>query len=208
MRPTAVARGGIARRFAAALVRWRWFWLTCAWIVALAAGYLRMLTFETKPGAAGDSGPSWPQQTQMRLANEGMTLVMFLHPQCPCSSASVDQLRQLVERHPAVGATYLLMVEAGNSGAGDNSALMADARQVPGATVCMDSDGQLARSFDCRTSGHLYVFDRAGKLRFDGGITSARGHAGPNAAADAAATAIDAGHAPLVRMPVFGCALF
>jgi hypothetical protein len=74
------------------------------------------------------------------------------------------------------------------------------------AHVIVDEDGREARLFGGFTSGQTFLYDGDGKLRFEGGITSLRGHAGLNS-----------GRAGVIRIantqsgtgthPVFGCAI-
>ena len=47
-----------------------------------------------------------------------------------------------------------------------------NAQSIPGVKVQADRDGSLANQFGARTSGQVFLYDRAGKLLFDGGITS------------------------------------
>jgi hypothetical protein len=72
----------------------------------------------------------------------------------------------------------------------------------------MDIGGRVARRFGAATSGQGLLYDRAGRLRFQGGLTSARGHAGDNAGS-AAIVALAQGRVPdTVETPVYGCPLF
>jgi hypothetical protein len=72
--------------------------------------------------------------------------------------------------------------------------------------VLIDHDGVEARIFGGFTSGQTFLYDDKGRLRFAGGVTSLRGHAGLNT-----------GRADVIRIandrngegshPVFGCAI-
>jgi hypothetical protein len=68
-----------------------------------------------------------------------------------------------------------------------------------------DAGGSIAGQFHANTSGEVFVYDRRGKLRFHGGITAARGHAGDNLG-ESAVIAIASGEKSYVeRSPIFGC---
>ena len=138
-------------------------------------------------------------------SRQGPTLVMFIHPHCPCTAASLVQLGEIA-RHKAFHAVtaYLLITDVTDCLSGDNVAL---ARNIPGAVVLVDSQNAEAQRFGGSTSGATFIFDPAGRLAFDGGITAARGHQGENQASAAALAAIQGSSDGSVRMPVFGCAL-
>jgi hypothetical protein len=66
-------------------------WL--ALVVALIAATERR---DAAPGAMGEQPRRWPAATRLALADDGLTLVLLLHPQCPCSVASVEELERLL----------------------------------------------------------------------------------------------------------------
>jgi hypothetical protein len=82
-------------------------------------------------------------------------------------------------------------------------------RAIPGVPSVDDEGGVEAKRFGVATSGHVLLFDRAGRLLFSGGITPARGHEGDSLGRDAlierlAGTRTISGPA---TSPVFGCPL-
>ncbi|MFN0022108.1 MAG: hypothetical protein ACKVP0_27995 [Pirellulaceae bacterium] len=80
------------------------------------------------------------------------------------------------------------------------------AAAIPGVAVALDHHGLEARRFGARTSGEAFLYDSAGRLVFQGGITPARGHEGDSAGKTAIARWIAAPPAE-ARAPVFGCPL-
>jgi hypothetical protein len=82
------------------------------------------------------------------------------------------------------------------------------ASDLPGTVVISDLGGREADLFRAAISGETVVYDAAGDLRFHGGITGARGHAGDNAGCSAVESYANMGAAPLAQTPVFGCPLF
>jgi hypothetical protein len=64
-----------------------------------------------------------------------------------------------------------------------------------------------ARRFGASTSGQTLLYNMAGRLVFNGGITIARGHSGSNDGRDAV-VALLSGLVPMHTItPVFGCSL-
>jgi len=144
-------------------------------------------------------------------ATNRYTLVLFLHPQCGCSRATVEELDQLMThcRDRLHVAVYVLQPSQ-ESEAWSRTSLWSGAAAIPGVEVHADRDGIFADRFGARTSGEAFVYDATGQLRFAGGITGSRGHAGDNAGLAAVMELVQQPtHAPVsvVRTPVFGCAL-
>ena len=133
---------------------------------------------------------------------------MVLHPACPCSRASLGEFEVLMGKFPGQVQGYAVLAAPHASADDDAYAAIHDlAARIPGVTPIRDSDGRIAEMFGASTSGHVAMFDASGTLRFSGGITLSRGHAGLN---DGATTieAILRGHKPLtMSTPVFGCAM-
>jgi hypothetical protein len=79
------------------------------------------------------------------------------------------------------------------------------ASEIPGARVYDDVGGAQAAVFGAKTSGHLLLYDKSGRLAFSGGITPGRGTTGPNAGAEAVVAILEH-RIPTVRIaPAFGC---
>jgi hypothetical protein len=185
-----------------------WSCLLALWGVAIAAGCVVLEAYATSPGAEGRSVSDWPRATVIPLDGRNPTLLMFLHPLCPCSSASVDELRELVGRcgdrvglHAVVLRTACLQTE----GSGDVERSLAD---VPGIKTWQDMDGAEARRFGVLTSGHVLLYEPGGRLIFSGGITPSRGHRGDNFGRRALLAAILGEPRDRRSIPVFGCPLF
>ncbi len=81
------------------------------------------------------------------------------------------------------------------------------AEQILALHVVCDPNGAEANRFGAKTSGEALLFTADGRLVFDGGLTSSRGHEGENPACDAMADLLDGGAGEFRQMPVFGCAL-
>jgi hypothetical protein len=188
----------IVRRFSVPIV--------VMWLVALAVGFAIAIDFDARPGAASSGDRAWPRQTKLRRAAHGTTLVMFLHPECPCSQASLEELAPVLAASGAESTAHIVIVGAGPEGPASSN--VERAKNVAGASVCFDTDGDEARRFGSHTSGDVFIFDANGHSTFAGGITAGRGHQGDNLAAAAAKAAAAGTAAGATQMPVFGCALF
>lgn len=150
----------------------------------------------------------WPQGSRIIRAHDGFTLIIVLHPHCPCSRASIRELSVLLARCPGTLHPILLLVRpAGIPQGWEQSELWRSANQLREVRAVID-DGTEARRFGAMTSGHTLLFDPAGRLRFCGGITVSRGHEGDNAGVDAIVSTVAGTAALTASTPVFGCPLF
>jgi hypothetical protein len=177
------------------------------WIVTIAVMFRAIQRFETTPGRAAIARRVWPAASSIHRAAGQWSLVMLVHPHCSCSRASVTELQAILDKAPASLKTYILVYRPGDAAAGwEKTDVVESASHLPRAQVIVDPDGREAKRFGGFTSGQTYLFDGEGNLRFSGGITSLRGHAGANR-----------GRADVIQIvrsqmgsathPVFGCAI-
>jgi hypothetical protein len=177
------------------------------WIAVVAAGFWWLQEYETTPGPADAAPVVWPEGSSIGRAPGKATLVMFAHPLCPCSRASVAGLDELVRRAGPLTAHVLMMqpVDAGPDWA--DASLAETAARIPGVSVSKDPDGREAARFGARTSGHVVIYDALGRLTFSGGITASRGHAGESIGFDSALDAAKGSEPATTATPVYGCCL-
>jgi hypothetical protein len=89
----------------------------------------------------------------------------------------------------------------------ERTSLWDAAARVPGVRVSCDEEGEEARRFGARTSGHIFLCSEKGDVLFSGGITSGRGQSGENGGQRLLALLAGQADAP-GSAPVFGCPLF
>ncbi len=107
-----------------------------------------------------------------------------------------------------VSAHVVILKAAGTATNWERTDLWRTASSIPGVTVQVDNAGLEARRFHAETSGQTLLYDRSGVLRFQGGITLSRGHAGDNPGRSALQDLLLEGHSNQIKTPVFGCSLF
>lgn len=187
------------------------------WLSALGLGLASMMSYDYTPtAAAAVTSIDWRADVPIARAADRSTLVVVLHPLCPCSKATVAELERLLARSSERVRTYAIFsLPDGLDGDGlhdpRRSSLWASASLIPGVTNVLDLDGKIAARFDAQSSGQTYVYDAAGHLRFSGGITAGRGLVGDNEATVAVETLISANKLTAVGnptiAPVFGCSI-
>ena len=179
------------------------------WLVAVTVGIFGLVRYQMTPGANADEIPrDWPIGTDISRNSNGFTLVMLLHPQCPCSVASVHELSELMSRANGKIVAHVLFVEPPGAPAGwCDGDLWSDARAIKGVSVSIDKEGHDAAIFGAATSGDVLVYDASGKLRFNGGITDGRGHEGEKAGYSAVLALARGNQAAVSSTAVYGCSL-
>jgi hypothetical protein len=186
------------------------------WVAAVAISFLAAGRYATSQAESGAVVPRWPAETSLAAPIARPRLVVFLHPLCPCSRATIAELEQVLARAPDRADASFLLVWEGDDPPGDPighlAAVESLARSTASSTVegavRLDVRGLEARRFGAVTSGEILLFGSDGSLRFHGGITRARGHVGANDGADALVEIL-LGRAPgRIEFPVFGCPLF
>src|SRR5579859_967899 len=157
--------------------------LFALWLLAAGGGIVVISNYQNRQGPVGSTPEQWPAVRQISLNHDHDTLLMFAHPQCPCTRASVEELNRLLAQvHDQVTARVLFFEPGKYSPAWAKTDLWRSASAIPGVTVLEDIDGLQANLFGAETSGCVLLFDTHGRLLFKGGITGSRGHAGDNAA--------------------------
>jgi hypothetical protein len=182
---------------------------SACWLLSVCSGLLLFEIYKATPGSARQAPATYPlQPSQNALRTAGApTLLLFAHPRCPCTRASLNELAVLLSKvDRPVRAEVLFMLPPGTSDDWTSTSLQQLARQIPGVTVKQDMAGALAKRFGAETSGHVVVYDPRGRLQFSGGITGSRGHEGDNASLDAL-QGILCGKEPPRSTKVFGCPL-
>ncbi len=175
------------------------------WLLMGCAGLVAMLHHEKLAGAAGDPPKQWPPNSS--IADNGATLIMFAHPHCPCTRASIGELALLMAQCQGKLAAHVCFSEPeGEDADWVKTDLWRAAESIPGVTVHADLNGVEARRFHASTSGQTVLYS-AGHLLFAGGITAGRGHSGDNPGRDAILALLAAPADKEARTAVYGCAL-
>ena len=192
---------------------------TGVWLGIVCFGFWLLIDYELRAGHIGHVPAVWPDQTTLEQSSRSFELVMFIHPRCPCTAASLEELSKLLPRLGAYGKSIhrggvrvhvvVLKPELTDASFTD-TLLVAQAFEMPGVQLVFDHGGIEAERFGAQTSGHVVLYSPVGRLLFAGGITGTRGHAGDNEGTELVVRAF---HQKIIasqeaaRAKVFGCAL-
>ena len=150
----------------------------------------------------------WPEGSTCTLASDRATLVMFVHPRCPCSRASLEELAVLMTHcQNRLNVQIVFFKPRTFTTDWARTDLWESAARMPGVVPRVDSGGDEQQRFRARVSGEVFVYLPSGRLLFHGGITGGRGHVGENAGRTALESFLLRGEAATRTTPVFGCSL-
>jgi hypothetical protein len=182
--------------------------VTAAWVSAVMFGMATLWRFKNSPGPTGSTLARWPAGLTVAHDPQRPTLMMFAHPHCPCTRASIAELARMSARLGERVRTYVAFIKPQGTGANwFDTDLWQSAKLIPGVEVIRDDDGALAARFDAQTSGKVVLYGPDGTLWFSGGLTSARGHEGASPGQTRILELVNHGSSELATAPVFGCHL-
>jgi len=178
------------------------------WLLAAAAGLAALAHYEQVAGAVGKTPPHWPSDAGATLDPTRLTLLMFAHPRCPCTRASLEELNHLLSQcQGSITPHLVFFVPENNPADWLDTTLVQSAKAIPGLSVETDPAGARAKLFGAETSGYVVVYGPDQRLLFSGGITVSRGHAGDNAGISSILSLLTTRDTPARQTRVFGCQL-
>jgi hypothetical protein len=184
--------------------------LACAlWLSAVTAALIGLMRISNSPGESGAPCVRWPVQSDIPLDRTRPTLILFAHPRCPCTRATIGELELLLTHCSGRLTTHVVFIRpAGTARDWVETDLWRRVCSLAGVAVHSDEAGIETRRFHSKTSGHAMLYNMDGRLIFQGGITRARGHSGDNPGRSAVIGLLE-NKLPLdIKTPVFGCPLF
>jgi len=181
--------------------------LLAAWGVVVVSGILLLEAHAARPGDLGAPSVRWLVGSRIQVDHRRPTLLIFLHPHCPCSRASLGELAYIMDRCGERVSVHAILLGTPLLDRWGRSEIERDLAGLPAVHVDPDRGGVEARRFGVETSGHVLLYDRQGQLVFSGGITAARGHAGDSYGRAAVLDRILNTEGGRAGSSVFGCPL-
>jgi len=183
--------------------------LLAGWAVLIALGFVVLMDYQNAPGQPADPPARWPSSTALDPGGAPRgTIVLFAHPRCPCTRATLGELERLLRHvYDKVVVHAVFVRPKGYDRAWARDHLWQRAAAMPRVHVRQDVEGKEAQRFGAFTSGQVLYYDANQRLRFAGGITGSRGHEGNNKGRQALTRWIQTGRADRASAFVFGCAL-
>lgn len=158
--------------------------LSALWLLLIGFGFVVLLAYQTQEGEYLPSPQSWPDTSSLQRSKTGNTALLFLHPKCPCSTASLHKFAKLLSHHGDTLAYVLFIYPEGTDSSWQNTRLTEQAQKIANLTIVKDQSDHEMSLFKAATSGLVLNYDHSGNLTFAGGITPGRGHEGDSQGAD------------------------
>lgn len=183
--------------------------LLLIWLSVSIAGMVYLARYENTPAESNVSHPSaFPAESLIQPDGENPLLIFFVHPKCPCTRASLNEFKRLMTDLDGKLQIYFVFMKPLDADENwTKTDLRASAEALPNVRVLIDENERETTLFNAQTSGLILLYDRKGNLKYNGGITSSRGHEGDNAARQAIYNIIKFDSDENSKMPVFGCPL-
>lgn len=183
--------------------------LAVLWLLLAGYGMWYLAQYKNTPAAnVTDYPKTFPAESRIERSSEVSTLLFFSHPKCPCTRASLRELSRLLSDLNGKLHVVVIFIKPQDSPEDwKDTDLIRSAEAIPNVRVLIDENERETKIFNAQTSGLNLLYDREGNLKFDGGITSARGHEGDNAGRQAIYEIVTESPNRNAETAVFGCPL-
>ncbi len=179
---------------------WLPSFVVTGWLAACLCGLILLQRYEATAGTAGTVPSARPEHRS--------SLIMFAHPRCPCTRASLNELAVVIASRPRFESVRVVFTVPDDAPCEWlQTDLVRQAKGMTGVEVVIDAGGRLSSQSGAETSGYTLLYDEGGHLKFSGGITRLRGHEGPNTGRIAVIALGQKITEPRQQTPVFGCPL-
>jgi len=176
------------------------------WLAVIVGTLALVWRYKLTPGPLAEAPERWPTASALVFEPRVANVVMFAHPQCPCTRASMTELGRLADETHGRVKIHVVLLRPDGAEAGFEDGAIKDRAIALGADVFVDVDGREAARFGAVVSGSTVVYANDGALVFRGGLTIARGHEGRGPAHDRILAAI-ASNGSISTAPTYGCPL-
>lgn len=178
------------------------------WGAAVGLSISLLMRYSATPGSDSRSPLTWPVDVDYLGLENTASLLVFIHPKCACTFASLSEFERLaVEVDEPFQTVFLVDCPKSNLSTWEQSSVVKRCQSILSARVVIDIDGNLAKKFNATTSGYCLLYSE-GRLAFQGGITSERGHEGESLGRGALREILRGRSTTVRQTPVFGCELF
>lgn len=179
------------------------------WFSVVVGSTIFLVRYENTPAESNVSYPNiFPAESRIKRSSNLPTLIFFSHPKCPCTRASLRELSKLMtDVNGKLQVVIVFIKPADVSEDWVETDLLRSAEAIPNVQVLIDENKYETNIFNAQTSGLNLLYDQNGDLRFNGGITSGRGHEGDNAGRNAIFEIVTKSQEELIETGIFGCPL-
>lgn len=177
------------------------------WTVSVGIGFVWMTDYSTRPGIPADVSVKLPPNIFSESEYKMPKLVLFIHPQCPCTAATFTELEKIVASTQGLAKIKVIFYRPNDKPVEwIETAYWRRSKNIPDVEISSMTEEEIEK-FGVITSGQTLLYDAEGNLLFSGGITSARATEGDNTGRQIVETYLHKGKILSEETPVFGCSL-
>lgn len=179
------------------------------WLGLLGFAYSLLVSYENTANKTEVNPKLWPRESQLKFDKRKDNLIIFLHPRCPCSDSSLEELNKLMAKSPkSINVIAVFMSsEKQDKETWLKGKLWKDIKANQEIKVFIDEKNTEIKRFKVNTSGEVLLYNSMGRLTYSGGISPARGHAGDNKGSQLIMKYLQGYKVQNAQSPVFGCLL-
>ena len=130
-----------------------------------------------------------------------IVVLEWMNQQCPVSHGHHEKQTMQKTYKKAADKVVWLAIDTGKLNSPESNRIYA-ARMGLAYPILSDVDGKVGRLYGARTTPHMFVINKGGKLAYDGAIDD---HADTNYVADAVQALIDGKNVPKSKTESYGC---
>lgn len=150
----------------------------------------------------------WTPDAELECPDDRAMLLVFAHPKCPCTRATMTAIERLQRDVPGTFATRVVFYEPeGADASWRRTDLWVRAQKLIDAKVIADPGGMISGGAGAAVSGCVALLDSQDGLLFWGGVTPSRGHEGESVGLNALRSILRGQEPAERRASVFGCEL-
>lgn len=176
------------------------------WVLACASVMCLLWSYANAGGAVGGLRAGWTVPAALERPDDRSMLVVFAHPKCPCTRATMAAIERLQRDAPGAFATRVVFYEPLDADPSwRRTALWARAERLVDAKAIPDPGGVMTSDAGAVVSGCTALFDLDGEPVFWGGVTPSRGHEGESVGLSALRSLLRGEGSAVRGASVFGC---
>lgn len=181
--------------------------LVTIWTIFIGISFVWLNDYSSRPGIPADVSAKLPKGIFFESDSKIPKLLIFVHPHCPCSHATLGELERLVATTQDLANIKIIFYKPNDKPSEwIETDLWQNARVIPNVEIATMSEEEIQR-FGVVTSGQAILYDADGNLVFSGGITLSRAHEGNNKGRKIIEKYLHEGEILAGETPVFGCSL-
>ena len=175
------------------------------WLSAIALGFAWWDNYDYTPGRTAVAVAT---ETEA-MTTTGWKLTIYIHPQCPCTRASLAELSDILERPTSspLSIRVVFFVPSGAAASWADGELKAVVEHWTHTEIAFDFGGIEIRRSGVTTSGTIVLHDPMGHIAFRGGINRGRGRTGESPGKRSILDLLTGHPTDIHETPVYGCSL-